>query len=378
MMMVLAIVVVLSITALAFHDEMAQRLRLARMGALDLEAQTLARGGMGLARAVLVKDTRGYTYFPTKADLEKLEAAALDKTIELADVEKVYQFLTENEETGFPFEGGKIAIHISDESARLNLNRATEAQLVAFFAQFGIKKRKRMDLVDDVEEDISREVALSTINWRSVEGLKVLGGATDQDYQSMTPPYVPRSGPFETIEELLMVRDFEEHHLFGSSATGASTATLSPWEAGRGGPPKAAPETKGTGPKSREGSGEGRNDSRGPMASYLTVFGDNRINVNTASPEVLRVQKGLLESPSREALIEALVSGRPYRGVHEVIQRVAPIDPTAAGQMGSWSRTASALFRIRVTVWRGRRKKVVETVVQKVGEKFRTLLYRQD
>src|SRR5438477_529192 len=78
MLLVLSITIVLSIMALAFHDEMAQRLIAARMTALDLEAQALARGGIGLVKAIFLKDQRGYTFFPTKADAKKAKDATLD------------------------------------------------------------------------------------------------------------------------------------------------------------------------------------------------------------------------------------------------------------------------------------------------------------
>lgn len=85
---------------------------------------------------------------------------------------------------------------ISDEGAKLNLNTATLEMLLML-------------------PGMTDELAASIVDWRSSDEASTVGGAKNEYYLLLTPPYQCKSGPFETVEELLLVKGADEGILFG-------------------------------------------------------------------------------------------------------------------------------------------------------------------
>lgn len=96
-------------------------------------------------------------------------------------------------------EGGGLIYGVSDEESRLNINTAFEGELTNL-------------------NGLTPDIARSILAWRSDVGQGANGGAEDEYYQSQQPPYVARHGPFQTVRELLMVRDVTRGDLLGSDA----------------------------------------------------------------------------------------------------------------------------------------------------------------
>lgn len=121
---------------------------------------------------------------------------------------------------------------ISDVAARLHLNHATEDELRRLFTAAGAGFR---------EADVA---AQSVMDWRDADALhRGRGAEWDDWYRRLPVPVRPRNGPFESVDELRLVRGMERLY------------------------PRVAP--------------------------LLTVLGDGRVNVNTAPPQVLRTLPGL-------------------------------------------------------------------------------------
>lgn len=93
---------------------------------------------------------------------------------------------------------------ITDEASKLNINTATSAQLLRLI---GFAVRNQQGGADDLVKAI--------LYWRT----KVKEGEEDQSeeayYQSLEHPYVPKHGPFDSVEELLLVRGVTGSVLFG-------------------------------------------------------------------------------------------------------------------------------------------------------------------
>lgn len=83
-----------------------------------------------------------------------------------------------------------------DESARLNLNMATEDML-----------KNLLKAVDpNGEEKVRTEIAQAIIDWRDEDDSKQTQGAENNEYKSLRQPYEVRNGPLQSVEELLMIR----------------------------------------------------------------------------------------------------------------------------------------------------------------------------
>jgi type II secretory pathway component PulK len=103
-------------------------------------------------------------------------------------------------------EPGTLRYGVTDECSKLDLNKATQAQL-----------QKLLEIIpDDPERTVDRVVLLeSLLDWREAGTTARSSGAKDEYYQSLTPPYKCAKGDFSTVEELLLVRGFTSWVLFG-------------------------------------------------------------------------------------------------------------------------------------------------------------------
>jgi DNA uptake protein ComE-like DNA-binding protein len=82
---------------------------------------------------------------------------------------------------------------ITDESAKLNINTASQAQLLAF-------------------PGMTEEAATAISDWHS----RNASSATDMVYSSLADPYVAKHDDFETVEELALVDSVTPEMLYGS------------------------------------------------------------------------------------------------------------------------------------------------------------------
>ena len=94
-----------------------------------------------------------------------------------------------------PFGTGAFSVIIKNEAGKININRADQNLLRMMLNSF--------DLLDDNQKDI---IVDSILDWRDKDDLLRLHGAEDEYYQSLDMPYHPRNDDFESPEELLLVR----------------------------------------------------------------------------------------------------------------------------------------------------------------------------
>lgn len=100
-----------------------------------------------------------------------------------------------------------IRFGITDESAKLNLNTATETQLLILV---------RAAVAGDEEIDPKRIVD-AILDWRDTDQLPrgEDGGTEGPYYLTLPRPYRVKNGPFDTVEELLLVKGVTGQILYG-------------------------------------------------------------------------------------------------------------------------------------------------------------------
>jgi competence ComEA-like helix-hairpin-helix protein len=177
-------------------------------------------------------------------------------------------------------EGGQSPMYgLCDEESRLDLNAASLDEL------------KRLP-------GMTPEIAAAIADWRDKDDRLTPGGAEAEYYASLSPPYRPRNGPFETLRELMMVRGVTPPLLFGEEAgrepsgaggDGLSQAGASSWRADRGWSDLLTVESS---------------------VENVNARGKSRVNVKTASEESLGSVDGITSD-----LAKAIVA---YRGQHEL------------------------------------------------------------
>lgn len=133
---------------------------------------------------------------------------------------------------------GSFKYTITDEDAKININTATVDRLKNLFMDSGVDITEVDTIVDSI------------MDWRDINSLHRLNGAEEDYYSSLEKPYSCKDGPFDVIEELLLVKGITRDILYGSED------------------------------EDEENVYEG-------VAKYLTVYGSGNININTAQAVVL-------------------------------------------------------------------------------------------
>lgn len=93
----------------------------------------------------------------------------------------------------FHFGEAMVRVTIQDELGRIDVNHADGPILMALFQSTGLDASAASRIVDKI------------LDWRESSGLKHLNGATAEDYRAAGLAYRPRSGPFQSLEELQLV-----------------------------------------------------------------------------------------------------------------------------------------------------------------------------
>jgi competence ComEA-like helix-hairpin-helix protein len=97
------------------------------------------------------------------------------------------------------FHGSPAVYGVSDEESRLNVN-TTPPEILSKI------------------QGMSAQIVAAIVDWRGAGQPVSAGGAGADYYSSLSPPYVPRNGPLQTVRELLMVRGVTPQLLLGDAA----------------------------------------------------------------------------------------------------------------------------------------------------------------
>jgi len=90
-----------------------------------------------------------------------------------------------------------------DEASKLNLNTATREQLIRLFEQLHLENVTPAQLADCL------------LDWREPgETPRELGAKTSY-YQTLNPPYKCKGAPLESVEEVLLIKNFDGRILYG-------------------------------------------------------------------------------------------------------------------------------------------------------------------
>jgi general secretion pathway protein K len=125
-------------------------------------------------------------------------------------------------------DSGTTCFGLIDEESKININKVN-AQLIG-----------RLFRLAGLEESEAQDLAMSVIDWRDADSQmsSPTGGAEDPYYRNLPAPYEAKDAPFESIDELLLVKGVNEN-IFQK------------------------------------------------VKKYITIYGNGRVNVNTATKIVL-------------------------------------------------------------------------------------------
>ncbi|MFH1148517.1 MAG: general secretion pathway protein GspK [Pseudomonadota bacterium] len=174
---------------------------------------------------------------------------------------------------------GDFKVSVEDEGGKLNINRASEDALRDLMGNL------------DIPPEEAGIIADSILDWRDQDNLHRLNGAEDDYYAALPDPYECKDGEFDAVEELLLV--------------------------------------KGITPEIYR-----------KFADKLTVYTQNdTINVNTASPAVLR-----WVIPDNQ-IVDQILEQRPFQTPQEL--QIVKGDTTTLAPVGISS--SSGFYTVKST-----------------------------
>src|SRR3972149_4516311 len=112
----------------------------------------------------------------------------------------------ENGEYIFPFETGEARVHFESAAGLIDLNAASNQVLASLFDSLGIAPDTRNRLVDSI------------LDWRDADDIPHLYGGEGNDYPRNKPERAsqPRNGGFQSVDELLLVKNMTPELFHGS------------------------------------------------------------------------------------------------------------------------------------------------------------------
>jgi general secretion pathway protein K len=91
------------------------------------------------------------------------------------------------------FDGVPVTVEIRDESAKIDINTASDALLRGMFLSIGMPDEDAAKIVDAI------------LDWRDADSFTRPNGAEEPEYRAAGLPYKPANAPFQAIEELQLV-----------------------------------------------------------------------------------------------------------------------------------------------------------------------------
>jgi general secretion pathway protein K len=200
----------------------------------------------------------------------------------------------------FPFElseGGAISGGMVDESGKFNINSLINeegemdeeraGQLLRLFRVLGFEEKMATPLLDWLDSDDDER----------------MDGAETFYYQNLQEPYACANGPLLTIEQIFLVKGFKEMRQFGDE-------------------------------------GEKR------LFDFLTIYSEGKVNVNTASSEILQSLSDNLDISIAEAIIE-FRSEEDFLKADD-LKKVSGVDEGLFNEIKEWITVKSSVFSIEI------------------------------
>lgn len=218
LIIVLVVLVLLSLSAYTFSALMVAERASSILSGRESQARALAESGVDYLRMYLVQD--------------KATLLGLGGTYDNPAVFQGQVVTQDEEETGGRFtimapamqmDGTYFGFRygLEDESARVNL-----AVLQQIDEQLEGAGRDLLMALPGMTEDI----ADSILDWIDEDDEPREFGAELEYYSTLSPPYGPKNGPLESIEELLLVRGVTPQLLFGADVN--RNGSIDSFEAG--------------------------------------------------------------------------------------------------------------------------------------------------
>lgn len=241
------VIILMSLLIASFAFEMHVEAEVISYYRKRIKAQALAQSGVELARVFVAKMAEA------TEDEFGLDEAAEQLAVGSLNLSRGVAIRGLERELG----EGRFTLSIEPEEGRRNINNLDDIDWEEILDQANIPQDRWPELID------------CFLDWTDEDDLHRLNGAESDDPFYVERGYAPKNGPLDTVDELRLIKGFDDEVVFGS-------------------PPGTDPLDAITG-----------------IASWLTTWSHGKVNVNTASREVLMTLRGI-----EEWVIDAIIEGR--------------------------------------------------------------------
>jgi general secretion pathway protein K len=206
-----------------------------------------------------------------------------------------------------PFGSGSVSVRIDDEQGRFNLTKLV--------TEYGFEDKRRATMLSRLFEglDLDERLVHALVDWQDADDLPLADGAESAYYASLTPPAAPRNKPMLSPGEVLSVKGFDRDIFFLPPS--ARTVTAS--------------------------------EELLALGEYVTVYGDGRVNINTAPVPVLQCLSADMDRSIAEDIVRRREEGAFER--IEDLKEVETVSDVMYDEISPLITVKCAVFRIVAT-----------------------------
>ncbi len=313
LIMVMIAITVLAVLAFGFAYSMTVETRLARNGNSEAELEWLGRSGVEYARWILSEQLRipGEPYHALNQVWAGGPGGIGTTNTPLLNVEKEVHLGR-----------GSFTWTITDLERKANVNLANQMLLEQALTLMGVDPGDMTPIVSSI------------LDWIDPDDTTHPQGAETDYYQSLQPPYEAKNGPIDDMSELLLIKGITPELFWGDSATNHPGGVFLPKQ-------------------NRFADRASTRVFSSGLVDLFTPMSAGRININTASAEVLQLIPGVDAN-----IAQGIVNARegdddgtglvgPYRTVDQV-RRVPEVDMEAARMIAQFCDVRSRTFQVQI------------------------------
>jgi general secretion pathway protein K len=222
------------------------------------------------------------------------------------------------------FPEGFFTGRILDENARFNPNGILDP-----YGNLNLKKKEQMERLLNLLGH-SADWMDALLDWLDGDDQPRPRGAEKEFYLTRKKPHLPKNGPLDSLDELLLIRGVEPSFLYG---------------------------------------GEGKEG----LMNYLTVQSDGRININTAGPVILMSLSSKIDRAMAQAVLVHRLA-KPFQKPEDL--RSVPGWDAVYPLISSEITVGSNFFRVEILGSYREARADVQAVIRREGKRTRVLSWK--
>jgi general secretion pathway protein K len=245
LILVLSMIALFSAMIITFSSDEGLDIELAYNFHDSIQAQYIALAGVEAAKVILEQDEPSH---------DSLDEQWAEFPVYLATASSYLN-------------GAQLTGTITDECSKFDLNSLAIKDSYTELRKQQFQRFFTLQNIDITTEELE-DLTLSIIDWLDTDSEVTMGGAEDEYYLSLEPPYHCKNAPMDSIEEILLVKGMKSEYFFGT-------------------------------------------ENYDGLKNYLTIGTGGKININTATEMVL---KSISEQHFNDDVVSSIIACRPFTG----------------------------------------------------------------